>query len=165
MRRSSLALSALLATSLWASSVVAQSSGPPEQLTPSYKITLAIGRVEPLLMPDQAATAKEGEVMAQMPGMPMPSMAMTDQGQPVNHHLEVHVYSRASGAVVKDVMPTISITNQDGAIRTLDMVMAMYDMKAGESDWHYGNNVYLPDGSYSVRPPLTAKPPPSRTWR
>jgi hypothetical protein len=83
--------------------------------------------------------------------MSMPMMAMTDQGQPVNHHLEVHLYDAATGEPIMDQVPTITITDQaTGEARTLSSVVPMYGIEEGMSDWHYGNNVYLPDGLYTL---------------
>jgi len=57
-------------------------------------------------------------------------MALTDQGQPVNHHLEVHIYDKATGTVVTHVVPKIVVTNQvaTGAARPLASIAAMYDV-------------------------------------
>ncbi len=133
--------------------VTAVAASPIEvaQKTANYTIDLGIGPVETMLMPDQAPGATSGEVMAPMPGMPMPTMMPTDQGQPVNHHLEVHIANIATGAVITDRMPTITITDALGMSRPLDPVMAMYGVTTGISDWHFGNSVYLPDGTYSIR--------------
>ena len=121
------------------------------QTTAHYKVTLTLGPVAIMLMPDQAAGAKEGEVMVQMPGMTMPSMTMTDQGQQVNNHLEIALFDKTSGAVVTDQMPMITVKNDTtGVSRNLDSVMAMYNVQVGKSDMHFGNNVYLPDGTYTV---------------
>jgi hypothetical protein len=128
---------------------VAASPIPAPQATASYTIVLGIGPVETMLMPDQAMGATTGEVMAPMPGMPMPTMVMTDHGQPVNHHLEVHITNKATGAVVVDPMPMITITDAMGTSRALDS-MAMYGVTEGVSDWHFGNSVYLPDGTYTI---------------
>lgn len=120
------------------------------QTTKSYKIQLQVGPNAMMLTPDQAKTATSGEVMVQMPGMPMPTMTTTDQGHPVNHHVEAHIFNLATGAVVKDMMPTISITDQaSGASRDMTNVMAMYDVAVGQSDFHFGGNVYLADGKYT----------------
>ncbi|MDQ2783863.1 MAG: twin-arginine translocation signal domain-containing protein [Chloroflexota bacterium] len=132
-----------------AASAVAASPIAMTQTTASYKIVLGIGPVETMLTPDQAKGATSGEVMAQMPGMAMPTMMMTDQGQPVNHHLEVHITNTATGALIKDQMPMITITDPLGKSRTLDS-MAMYGVAEGVSDWHFGNSVYLPNGTYTI---------------
>ena len=121
------------------------------QETASFKMTLRVGAVETMLMPDQAKGATAGEVMAQMPGMPMPSMSMTDLGHPVNHHLEVQIVNKANGHVVTDQLPVITVTDQKtGASRPLTAVMAMYGVTAGQSDWHFGNNIFLADGTYTI---------------
>ncbi len=90
-----------------------------------------------------------------MSGMSMMSMQMatTDDGQPVNHHLEVHVFDSATGAVIANPVPSIAITdNTTGATRTLSDVMAMYNIQAGTSDLHFGNNVFLQDGdTYTIQ--------------
>jgi hypothetical protein len=138
-----------LALCLFAGSAFAQ--GGLTQTTDHYKTELDIGPLATMLMPNQVAGAKSGEAMVQMPGMAMPEMAMTDQGHPVNHHLEFHIYDKASGAVIKDVVPTITITDQaSGASRQLAVVVAMYDVAVGDSDFHWGNNVYLADGMYTI---------------
>lgn len=113
-------------------------------------MTLDLGPVETMLLPTQANGATSGEVMAQMPGMPMPVMTMTDQGQPVNRHLEVHLFNKTTGAVLESPIPTMTITDAMGKSRKLASVTAMYGAKEGTSDWHFGNNVYLPDGTYTI---------------
>lgn len=130
--------------------VLAQGGVSLTQTTEHYKIMLDIGPLATMLMPDQAQNAKQGEVMVQMQGMPMPEMSMTDQGQPVNHHLEAHIVDLATNQVVTDTLPTISITDGSGMARTLMQVAMMYDVQVGASDTHFGNNVYLPDGSYTI---------------
>jgi len=144
-------LLSLLALTLCLVMVTAVAASPNvvPQATASYTIVLGIGPVETMLMPDQVKGATSGEVMAPMPGMPMPTMMMTDHGQPVNHHLEVHIANKATGAVVMDRMPMITIIDSMGISRALDS-MAMYGVMEGVSDWHFGNNVYLGDGTYTI---------------
>jgi hypothetical protein len=104
-----------------------------------------------MLMPDQAAGATEGEAMVHMPGMPMPMMSMTDQGKAVNHHLEVHLFDQATGAVVTKALPKITITSQrTGESRSLAPTALMYDVKEGQKDLHFGSNLFLPAGKYTV---------------
>jgi len=127
------------------------------QLTASYSVTLGIAPAMQMAMAgsDQATAAPM--VMVPMPdtGMSMGSMAMTmsamDDGQPVNHHLGVHIHDATTGALITNIMPTISIANEGtGETRTLGDVVPMYGMPAGPSDLHFGNNAYLPDGTYTV---------------
>lgn len=119
--------------------------------TASYTVTLLVGPVETMLSPSQAASAGSGEVMVQLPGAPPPMMVTADQGQPVNHHLAVRIYTKANGTAITQTLPKITITNQaTHATETLGSVVAMYDSAIGQSDLHFGNNVYLPDGTYTI---------------
>jgi hypothetical protein len=96
------------------------------------------------------STPMSGEAMVAMPGMAMPQMNTTDQGQPVNHHLEVHLKDASTGNVLSSPVPTISITDSGGNTWQVSNVVPMYDPSVGQSDLHFGNNVYLPDGTYTV---------------
>lgn len=73
-----------------------------------------------------------------------------DQGMAVNHWLDVHVAQSGSGAVANDLTPTIRIIDKStGEARDLPSVMGMAGgMNA--SDFHYGQNVFLPDGTYEI---------------
>jgi hypothetical protein len=101
--------------------------------TASYRISIRIG---PTI---------EGEAMG-----PVATMAVTDQGQPVNRHLEIHIYDRSTGAKVKDVTPAVGFTDQaTGASRGLANVLAC--LLAGlQPVPHYGDNLYLSGGTYTV---------------
>ena len=104
-----------------------------------------------MLTLDQAFTAQAGEVMIAMPGSPKLTTAMTDQGRPVNHHLEVAVTDKATGAPRRSPMPRITITDPaTGRSRTLPAVVGMYDLTKGERDVHFGNNGHLADGAYTI---------------
>lgn len=157
-------LSGVLATGLGAP-VRADAPMPGSQVTQtqttaSYSVELDIVPAMQMASSDQAQGAAAPMVMVPMPGMAMSGMSMgsmpmtmatTDDGQPVNHHLGVHIHDAVTGALVSTVMPNISITNEGtGETRTLDDVVAMYGMPAGQSDLHFGNNVYLPDGTYTI---------------
>jgi hypothetical protein len=131
------------------------------QTTPSYSLELDIVSAMQMLTPAQAQTATSGMVMVAMPTMTMGSgsasmpmqmtMATSDEGQPVDHHLGVHIHDASTGALISNIMPTIMILNEStGQSETLNDVMPMYDMSAGQTDLHFGNNVYMPDGRYTV---------------
>jgi hypothetical protein len=129
----------------------AQSGDERTQSTAHYRITLEIGPVPTMLRPDQAAGATEGEVPLSMPGMPMPTMTMTDQGRPVNRHIEVAMYDKSTGARLGSPMPKITITDRKtGRSKVLQAVTAMYDVKEGQGDLHFGDNVHLDNGAYRV---------------
>jgi hypothetical protein len=128
--------------------------------TPHYVLALSIGPVEQMVSPMDAMTAQSGEVMVTggptslSPSMStdtgMPTFTM-DQGEPVNHHLEVHITRSDTGAVVNDVTPIIRLTDKStGESRDLPQVMGMVGVGADMTDFHYGQNVYLSGGVYNV---------------
>ena len=83
--------------------------------------------------------------------MAMSIMTAVDQGKPVNRHLEVHVFNRSSGAEVKDPAPAVRVTDQaTGASRRLTNLAACRVAKHRETEPHFGDNVYLPDGRYTI---------------
>jgi hypothetical protein len=74
----------------------------------------------------------------------------TDQGMAVNHWLDVQVTQAGSGMVVNDLTPTIRILDKGtGEAHDLPGVMAMAG-GVNASDFHYGQNVFLPDGTYEI---------------
>jgi len=78
-------------------------------------------------------------------------MTTVDQGQPVNRHLEVHIFNKKSGAEVKAVVPVVRITNQaTGTSRGLPNVKACLVSGHRETEPHFGDNLYLLDGTYTV---------------
>ena len=129
----------------------AQSGADRAQHTTHYRITLDIGPVAMMLRPDQVAGATEGEVPLSMPGMPMPPMVMTDQGQSVNRHIEVAVYDKTTGARLRSATPRITLTDRKtGRSRDLQAITAMYDIKEGPGDLRFGENVHLANGTYRI---------------
>jgi hypothetical protein len=129
----------------------AQSGDELTQSTAHYRITLDIGPVPTMLRPGQAASAIEGEAPRSIAGMPMPTVAMTDQGQPVNCHIEVAVYDKATGAPLRNAMSRITITERKtGKSRALRAVTAIYDPKEKQGDLHYSDDVHLANGTYRV---------------
>ena len=129
----------------------AQNGDERTQGTAHYRITLEIGPVPTMLRPDQAAGATAGEVALSMPGMAMATLTMTDQGRPVNRHIEVTVYDKVTGAPLSSPMPSITITDRKtGRSKALQAVTAMYDDKEGQGDVHFGDNVHLANGTYRI---------------
>lgn len=112
--------------------------------TKTYVFSYMLGPFTQMYTPAQvkAKHLKTGEVMVsgQMMGM---HGSMSSQ-----RHLEVHICSRASGKVVTDAHP--SITFEDLTAKSMKMtvvpVAAMYGIKQGPSDYHYGNNVTVTPG-------------------
>ena len=126
--------------------------------TPSFEVVLAI---EPVASEDSSMMAHMGDqTMAPQMGdqtmtphmgaqtMMMPHMA--DQGMAVNHWLDIHVSRADSGDVVNDLTPTIRITDKStGESHDLPGIMGVSGGMSA-TDFHYGQNVFLPDGMYLV---------------
>ncbi len=111
--------------------------------TKSYVFALTLGPFQQMYTPAQvkAKHFKTGEVMVsgQMMGM---HGSMSSQ-----RHLEVHICSRSSGKVVTGAHPSITFADLT-AKGKMEMVSvaAMYGIKEGPSDYHYGNNVSVTPG-------------------
>ena len=143
-RLGSMAKSALVTTALLtgvmllllpAEPTAAQMGAPSEfeewkAQTASYTIKMRIGRKVSMAMSS--------------------AMTVTDQGKPVNRHMEVHIFSRRSGAEVKDVVPIVKVMGPDGGSRQLSNITACRVSKHRETEPHFGDNVYLPDGTYTI---------------
>jgi hypothetical protein len=123
--------------------------------TPHYALNLAIGPVEPMVSAMDAMHGMTGNVGVNSGAMSPAAGMMSDhmdQGMAANHHLELHIAQADSGSVVMDVTPTIRIIDKlSGESRDLPQVMGMYGASMGMSDFNYGQNVFLPDGTYIVR--------------
>jgi hypothetical protein len=120
--------------------------------TPTYKLTLSVGPVEKMYTAAEvkAKHPSDGEVMVGH-SMSMDGMSMGD----ANRHLEVHVASRATGKVVTNAQPTITLTDTSGmsgmAMSEKVNAMAMQGIGEGIADLHYGDNVKLTAGhTYKV---------------
>jgi hypothetical protein len=69
-----------------------------------------------------------------------------------NHHLEVHVHSRATGKVLAVAPSSITLEDTSGmAMANKVDIVAMEGVGEGMADLHYGNNVALKTGdTYKV---------------
>ncbi len=118
--------------------------------TAHYRLMLQIGPQEKMYSKDDAAKMHptSGEIMVGGTmaggGMAMGGMASDTR------HLEVHVYDKATEKVVAEAKCAITVTNDATKKSTIMDVAAMYGVKEGPSDWHYGNNVDMPAGAYTV---------------
>jgi hypothetical protein len=69
----------------------------------------------------------------------------------VNHHLEIHIHDIGRGSVVREMVARVSITDQaTGTSRDLSGVMACMTLQHREIEPHFGDNLYLPDGTYTL---------------
>ena len=113
--------------------------------TQDYHVTLQLGPPAQMLSMNQTITATAGEVMVNGQMSNTTPMNMTD-----TYHLEVHVYNITSGAVVTNQNVSIQIVNHTTNQTLTIPVIVMYDMKIGPSDTHFGNNITLTPGSYTI---------------
>ena len=115
--------------------------------TATYKLTLSVGPVEKMYTVEEVKAKHpiDGEVMV---GHSMSMGGMSMDG--ANRHLEVHVSSRATGKVVPNAQPAITLTDTSGMSgmpMSQDVnAMAMQGIGAGIVDRHYGDNVKLTVG-------------------
>ena len=112
----------------------------------SYVFALSIGPLTQMYTEAQvkAKHPKSGEVMLSgSMSVGMSGMGMSSSGQ---RHLEVHICSTA-GAVVMGGHPTIVVDDPKATTMTISVPIAtMEGVKAGASDYHYGNNIALTAG-------------------
>ncbi|HLJ59392.1 MAG TPA: hypothetical protein VKZ50_06655 [bacterium] len=123
--------------------------------TMHYRLTLQIGPMETMYSKADAAKMHPtaGEIMVGG-AMVMPGDAMAGQTSPMatdTRHLEVHVTSLATGKVVTDAMCQITVTNEATKTSQTVPIAVMYGVKEGPADWHYGNNVSMASGTYTVK--------------
>ena len=92
-----------------------------------------------------------------------PIMSSIDQGQPVNRHLEVHIFDKVSGAKLDDLVPSVRLTHQGtgvsreladgqdtGSSLGVSFVTACQLSKHRAIEPHFGDNVSLQKGTYTV---------------
>lgn len=120
--------------------------------TAHYRLVLQIGPEEKMYSKAEAAKLHptSGEVMASgtMGGM---SMGGDQAGMAMDtRHLEVHVFSRTTGHVITDAKCSITVTSTAAQKSMAMPVAAMYGVVEGPADWHYGNNVSMPPGAYTI---------------
>ena len=126
-----------------------------ESTTTRYRLTLQIGPTERMYSEAeaQAKHPSSGEVM--LTGKMAGGMAGMDHAMsgmmtiPGMRHVELHVYSLNTGKVVTDARVTIALTGSDKR-RRLVPIARMHGVTEGLDDLHYGNNVMLNTGAYTV---------------
>jgi hypothetical protein len=117
--------------------------------TADYKLMLQLGSPETMLAMCQVTDSTiSGEVMVS--GQMIDDMSTTMKSTP--YHLELHVYDIKTGATV--ALPVheirITITNSSG-MSSIIPIAEMFGVHGGLTDLHYGNNVHLVSGSYTIR--------------
>ncbi len=117
--------------------------------TTTYNLVAEIGGLQAMYTPAQVSRQlpKTGEVMFGG-SMTMPPDATNVS--PDWHHLEVHVFDKQTGNVIKTANPVLTVKN-DATGQTIQVpIVVMQGIVEGPNDIHYGNNVDLPKGEYTV---------------
>jgi hypothetical protein len=122
-----------------------------------YTLKLIIGSAESMSMHGNASERMIGGKNAtcdmSMHMAMLAARAGKSKMQTCNHHVEVHVHTRKTGKIVTNAKVAISLQGQGmhGSTMMITVpIMAMEGMKAGPSDFHYGNNIYAAPGKYAV---------------
>jgi hypothetical protein len=113
--------------------------------TASYRMALQIGPQEEMYLPSEvkARHIKTGEIML---GGEMSTVAKT-AGTKV-YHLEVHICTKQSGAVVTRLKPLIVVTGPGAGMTSMSVPSAiMVGVGMPITDYHYGNDLALKPGS------------------
>jgi hypothetical protein len=119
------------------------------QTTTSYAVQLDIGPVETIMAPNQAGNAKTGDVMSTMPEVTHDTII--DEKLPVNHSFELHIMNKATGAPITGTKVEVMLKDwANGRTYLPDDIVREYDVDQGVKDMHYGRNIYLPAGHYTV---------------
>jgi hypothetical protein len=117
--------------------------------TTTYNLVTEIGGLQAMYTPAQAASQhpRSGEEMF---GGTMVMPADTTNPSPDWHHLEVHVFDRMTGDVARSTNPVITVTSKSTGQTQPVPIVVMQGIVEGPGDYHYGNNVDLPKGDYTV---------------
>jgi hypothetical protein len=116
------------------------------------KIELHVLAAEPFFTKEQMAANKITEGMLILGGAA--PLALTAKPTP-NHHLVVHVFNTKSGkaltnAKVKIRFQAFPDSGKKSAQPTNVPIVVMQAIGKGEQSTHYGNNVMMSDGVYTV---------------
>jgi hypothetical protein len=115
--------------------------------TMNYTVALDVGPLQPIVSSMDAMHGQMGEVSASGGMMGMEA----DSGMAVNHQLGIRVTDGSNNPVM-DLTPVVRITDKaTGESRDVPEVLGLYGASMGPTDFHYGQNVYLPAGTYTIR--------------
>ena len=118
-----------------------------EALTDTYRVEVWMG----------------SELTSMMMTTAFPVMSVMDGGRPVNRHIEIHIFDKGSETRVTDLVPTVSISNGttgvtrelaktqvEGGFKGTSFITASQISGHRDQEPHFGDNIYLPDGPYTV---------------
>ncbi|HUA07925.1 MAG TPA: hypothetical protein VMA98_01540 [Candidatus Acidoferrales bacterium] len=110
-----------------------------------YKIELQLLPAEPFYTKAQFDKEHPKDGMLVVGGAA--PVRMDDPSHP-NHHLIVHVFDKTTGKAITNANVAIRYSS-GGAAHSLPIV-EMQAIGKGAQSTHYGNNLYLPDGNYTI---------------
>jgi hypothetical protein len=118
----------------------------------AYRVELHVLQAEPFFSKADVA-AKGVKDGMEIEGGATP--VAPDAASHPNHHLVVHVFDKQTGKVVADATVTMSFVALDGKGNPAGApaevpVVLMQAIGKGPASTHYGNNVTMPAGRYSV---------------
>jgi hypothetical protein len=125
----------------------------------AYRVELHLLPAEPFFSKQDVADKHVKEGM-EIEGGAAP--VAPDADSHPNHHLIVHVFDKQTGKVVADATVTMSFAALDGkgnpaGTPTEVAVVVMQAIGKGPASTHYGNNVTMPAGHYSVNVTVNGK--------
>jgi hypothetical protein len=98
--------------------------------------------------PEMMVQRTENYTMVLEIGPPEMGTGMMDQGMEANHNVMLRITHADLDMMVMDVTPLIRVTDSvTGVSHDLPQMMGMHDMS---SAFHYGQDVFLADGTYVV---------------
>jgi hypothetical protein len=117
-----------------------------QQTTRSYRIQLDVGPVERVMTLDQAKNATTGDVEVQTETS---ASSIREAILPASHSIGIYLHSMQTGAAMMNPAPVVMLHKQ-GSNRsyTLSDLTQIYDVSQGSQDMHFGQNLYLPAGTY-----------------
>lgn len=112
----------------------------------AYSITLTVEG--PMTAHMMGTAGKTGETMVggKNPACVFKGSLGPSKGTACNHHLEIHVAKNGTTDIHATVAITLTNTKTHAVTKLPIMMMYGKDVR----DYHYGNNVYAPSGTYLV---------------
>ncbi len=141
-----LALAAIAASAVPAGAMNMGSGVTMTKVTGPYRIELQLLPAEPFYTQAQYEKEHPKDGMLVVGGAT--PLAPNASSHP-NHHLIVHVYDKASDKAITGATVTISYAQGSGPAHSLPIV-EMQAIGKGPQSTHYGNNLTLPDGTYTI---------------
>lgn len=123
------------------------------------RVELHVLPAEPFFTADEVAVSKVKEGMLIMGGA---KPIAPDAASHPNHHLVVHVYDAKTGKAISNAKVSMNFQLLDdkgkpsGTVADVPIVV-MQAIGKGPQSTHYGNNVVMPNGTYSIAAMVNGK--------